>query len=88
MRYLVSYDISNSRRLLKMHRLLKHWGRPLQKSVFLVEKIPDLSELTKDILKLIDKQEDDVRIYPIYQASLVWEWEDKMVMEGILLVHH
>jgi len=33
-KYLVAYDIRDSARLVRLHRRLKDWGRPVQFSVF------------------------------------------------------
>lgn len=86
MRYLVSYDISNERRLARIHRLLKNWGEPLQKSVFIVKGDQDIPKLKADLKRTMDESEDDIRLYPIYEESLVWQWEDRSALEGILLL--
>ncbi len=86
MKYLVAYDITDKKRLTKVHRLLQNWGIPLQKSVFIVNGALDIDFLQKDIRKLIEEKTDDVRIYPIFNSSLVWEWDDKSDSEGILIL--
>jgi CRISPR/Cas system-associated endoribonuclease Cas2 len=37
MRYLIAYDISESRRLQRVQRHMQQYARPLQRSVFLYE---------------------------------------------------
>ncbi|GGZ97238.1 CRISPR-associated endonuclease Cas2 [Ignatzschineria ureiclastica] len=83
--FLVSYDICEPRRLQRIHKLLKAWGIPLQKSVFIVDSSRDIVQLKQLLLETMDQSEDDIRLYPIFTESLVWEWEDKSILEGILL---
>ncbi len=83
--FLVSYDIREPRRLQRIHKLLKAWGLPLQKSVFIVDGSRDIEQLKQLLLETMDRKQDDIRLYPIFTESLVWEWEDKSILEGILL---
>lgn len=60
-RYLVCYDISDSKRLHKVHRKMKGYGEPLQYSVFCC----DLTASEKTILwselhALINHREDQI----------------------------
>jgi CRISPR-associated protein Cas2 len=64
MLYLVSYDIPNDKRRLKLARLLEGAGQRVQRSVFEC----DLTErqwagLRKRLLKLLDSSEDSLRVY-------------------------
>ncbi len=57
-RYLVSYDICESKRLQKVHRKMMGYGNPLQYSVFLCdlsekEKMIMVSELT-ELINVVD----------------------------------
>lgn len=64
--YLVSYDIANERRLPKVYRFLKSQGIHMQYSVFLCRLTwPELLDLKKQLIKIINPEEDDVRIYPL-----------------------
>ncbi len=83
--WLVAYDIKNPRRLRQIHKLLKNWGIPLQKSLFIVSGNQDIIELREKLKKTMDQSEDDIRLYPIYQDSLIWKWEKNNHLEGILL---
>lgn len=66
MLYMVCYDISNPRRLGRVHRFLKKRGLPLQYSVFtVVMKRPRLLRLLEGLQRLIDRREDDVRCYTL-----------------------
>ena len=84
-RWLIAYDIKNPRRLRKIHRLLKNWGIPLQKSLFMVKGTQNIIELREQLKIAMDQNEDDIRLYPIYQDSLVWKWDKSDHLEGILL---
>lgn len=73
MRYLIAYDIRNKKRLTKVHRELVNWAIPLQKSLFLfLDPQGKKQELEEILIKLINRKEDDLRIYPIYKKSLQW----------------
>ncbi len=64
--YLISYDISDEKRLRKMAKLLEDYGYRVQKSVFecfLTESMYE--ELKRKIKLLIKENEDRVRIYQI-----------------------
>jgi CRISPR-associated protein Cas2 len=62
--YLIAYDIADPRRLLRVHRLLKTEGLPVQYSVFtVVMKRPRLLRFLERIGERIDLTEDDVRCY-------------------------
>lgn len=85
MRYLVSYDITDKRRLSRIHKILVSWGLPLQKSVFIVDQGTQIDLLIQKLEKVMDLREDDIRLYPLHQDSLVWQWEDRSSLEGIIL---
>lgn len=62
--YLVAYDIADPRRLVKVHRILKKQGLPVQYSVFtVVTSRPRLLRLLESIEQQIEDVEDDVRCY-------------------------
>lgn len=62
--YLVAYDIADTKRLARVHNVLKKHGMPVQYSVFtVVLKLKDLQKMLDHINKLINKREDDVRCY-------------------------
>jgi CRISPR-associated protein Cas2 len=65
-KYLVCYDISEPRRLSKVYKFMKGRGLHIQYSVFHCSLTwPNLLELKKNLSELIDKNSDDVRIYPL-----------------------
>lgn len=66
MPYLVSYDITDPKRLVRLHRALKKQATPVQYSVFLGLFTPArLIRCQETIRAIIDRRTDDVRIYPL-----------------------
>ncbi len=64
--FLVTYDICDAKRLLKVHRLLKKQGFPVQYSVFsVITTKKRIRTLLDDIHRLIDSREDDIRCYTL-----------------------
>jgi len=64
--YLISYDISDPKRLSRTHRVLKKAGLPLQYSVFTaVFSQTRLERLLTSIEHIIDPREDDIRCYAL-----------------------
>lgn len=63
---LVAYDVPDDKRRTKLAHALKDFGERVQYSVFecnLEEK--ELAALTKRVLKLVDLEDDSVRIYRV-----------------------
>jgi len=68
--YVVSYDITNNRRRSKVSKYLESYGIRVQYSVFETEINHDqLKKLIKGLKKIIKKNEDTIRIYPISKES-------------------
>lgn len=64
--WLVSYDISEPRRLSRVARFMVRHGIRLQYSVFaVVMDQQELAALREGVAALIDPARDDIRIYPI-----------------------
>ena len=66
MHYVISYDMPNDRRRVKMAKILLDFGNRVQYSVFeasLDKKLFD--KLLKRVNSVVDEQEDNVRIYPL-----------------------
>ncbi len=61
---ILAYDIPSDRRRGRLHRRLRGWLEPVQKSVFEGE-LParELPRLQAVVRHHIDEREDDVRIY-------------------------
>ena len=62
----VVYDISNDKRRVKLHNLLKDYGTPVQYSVFeCYLETRQIEEMKKSVIKLIKKKVDSVRFYTL-----------------------
>jgi len=66
MRYLISYDIPDNKRRLKLAKRLLDFGNRVQYSVFeaVLEQV-FFEKMIKTINIIIDETEDSVRIYPL-----------------------
>lgn len=66
MRYIVSYDITETKRRTQLRKNLLRFGNGVQFSVFECDLVPrELERMKKTIAAIIDKREDNVRIYPM-----------------------
>ena len=64
--YLIAYDISDPKRLARVHRFLKERALALQYSVFVLEGSEELRQAVhRGIEARIDGARDDVRIYAL-----------------------
>ncbi len=65
-RYIVSYDISDEKRLRRVHRTMKGYGEPLQYSVFRCDLSASERVLMIEALsKIINHREDQVMLVDI-----------------------
>ena len=71
MYWIICYDIPDDKRRRKIQKLLEGYGRRAQYSVFECEiDLNKLKRLEKQLTRLIDETEDDVRIYPLNKADI------------------
>jgi CRISPR-associated protein Cas2 len=71
MRYVVCYDIPETKRRTRLRKNLLSFGNPKQYSVFECDLSPRQFERMKKTIKaIIDKEEDNVRIYPLCEKCL------------------
>lgn len=64
--WLISYDITEPRRLRRLHRFLRRHATPVQYSVFLFEgTAARMGRLMQQVEDLIDPCHDDVRGYEL-----------------------
>jgi CRISPR-associated protein Cas2 len=69
--YLISYDICDDRRRLKLARALKGFGERVQRSVFeCILTETQYHELRRRVDKLIDTKEDSIRYYNLGTVKL------------------
>jgi CRISPR-associated protein Cas2 len=68
--HLICYDITDPKRLVRMHRALKREAMALQYSVFLFTGSErQLDTLLSRLRQMIDPRHDDVRAYPLPQRG-------------------
>ncbi|HEY3443118.1 MAG TPA: CRISPR-associated endonuclease Cas2 [Paludibaculum sp.] len=64
--WLVAYDITESRRLVRVHRLLKQHALAVQYSVFAALRSErQIENVMARVRREIEETEDDVRVYPL-----------------------
>lgn len=67
--YVIAYDITDPRRLARVHRALREEAFPVQYSVFLATlDTAAINRLLAKLGRLIDPGRDDVRAYPLPSA--------------------
>ncbi len=83
--YLVAYDITEPKRLRRVHRYLRQHGLSVQESLFfLCRTEAGLVDLLDDLAALIHLGRDDLRAYPVEHPSRVW-LSGSAPVEGALL---
>lgn len=66
MLYVVSYDISNPKRLRKVFNVLKDFGVSVQYSVFECDlTLSQVKEMIRLVSDLIDLKKDSLLVYPV-----------------------
>jgi CRISPR-associated protein Cas2 len=71
MKYVVCYDIPETKRRTKLRKNLLRFGNPKQFSVFECDLSPrELVRMKKTIKAIISLDEDNVRIYPLCGSCL------------------
>ena len=64
--HIICYDITEPKRLGRIHRYLRRRGLRIQYSVFVLHThTPGLLRILNDLHALIDPREDDIRSYPL-----------------------
>lgn len=82
--FIVCYDITDPRRLARVHRALSKEAIALQYSVFLFKGDDrQLDRLLQTLEALIDKRRDDVRAYPVPARGLKARLGKPTLPEGI-----
>ena len=79
--YIICYDIRCPKRLQKIHKAVVHYGVPLQYSIYYgLLTFEECDEMVEILSNIINKDEDDIRIYPIPGSTLA-DWP-KIGSEG------
>jgi len=74
--YIIAYDISNEKRLARVARYLTKESMRIQYSIFYLPSVTKerLQRVAEELSELINKEEDDLRIYTIktkgYRAGI------------------
>ncbi len=69
-RYVISYDIRDPRRLLRVMRRVRQQAIPIQYSVYYAELYAhEFNQLVAGLESLMEPKQDDIRIYAIGQLS-------------------
>ena len=85
-RWIVTYDITDSRRGVRVHRYMKSQGVPLQYSVFTVEaSAAQMRQVMLALEALIDPSQDDVRAYRWADHAESHQLGADLLPEGVLI---
>ena len=83
--YIICYDIRDSKRLLKVHNLLKKYAIHIAYSVFIFYgQTKEKDSLMREMFFLTDKT-DDLRCYVIPKDLFKIRFGKKVLPEGIIL---
>lgn len=78
--WLICYDIRQPGRLAKIHRFLRQEALALQKSVFYARLTrQELDGIIATLRQLMDKEVDDIRIFPL-QAGQPIHWHGRPLL--------
>ena len=84
--YIICYDITNPRRLGRIHRTLKQYAVPLQYSVFLFTgSAAQLAQCLARLQAIMDEHSDDIRAYPLPRRGLRLVLGPSPLPNGIIL---
>ena len=70
--YIITYDISDEKRLAKIAKVIEKQAFRVQKSVYIYpdSTIKELSSLLQYVVSLIHKDRDDVRVYKLSKGNI------------------
>ena len=70
--FIISYDISNEKRLKKIAKVLEKKAIRIQYSIFYLPKATkeELHIILDELLKLYNEKEDDIRVYNIKNSGI------------------
>lgn len=85
--WLIAYDITCPKRLVRIHRYLKTVAVPVQYSVFVAEETSaGIQRIRNALAQKINPKTDDVRIYPLPKNLEVHHYGRRALPEGLLLL--
>lgn len=84
--WLIAYDISQPRRLARVHRYIKTVAAPAQYSLYVAEDTAQgIQRIRDELAQLIDPREDDVRIYQLPRRARIVHYGRRALPDGLLL---
>lgn len=84
--WLIAYDIAQPRRLNRVHRYVKTVAVPAQYSLYVAsETAQGIQGIRDELAGLIDRREDDVRIYLLPKRSRIVHYGRHALPDGLLL---
>lgn len=82
--WLIGYDVSNPKRLQRIHRLMTNWATPIEYSIFLFTGTArDLEKCLTAVNEQMNAKFDDVRCYPLPARGLQERLGRATLPEGI-----
>lgn len=82
--WLIGYDITDPKRLNRVHRAMVNRATPIEYSIFLfIGSATGLAECLATVNGLIDPKSDDVRCYPLPSCGLQERIGRATLPEGI-----
>ena len=85
MQYLIGYDISDEKRLQSIHKKMVKYATPIQYSIFLLDGTQkELQSCIEDVLTVLNKKQDDLRVYPLPTNGKQWQLGKTVLPEGII----
>ena len=82
--WLLAYDISDPKRLRRIHAYMSKCAWPLQYSVFGLEMSElRLRDVLDDLGQLMDPTRDDIRVYHLPQRCKVWTLGRGPLADGV-----
>jgi CRISPR-associated protein Cas2 len=87
--WLLCYDISDPKRLGRIHRYVTRVAIPLQYSVFQLQAShQQLDSIIEELRVIMNEKEDDIRIYPLHKIPKKYTMGDSLFPEGIMLFNN
>lgn len=85
--WLIAYDIADPRRLGRVHRFLCEHAVPVQYSLFTTRCTPmKLGVIRAGLARIVNADEDDVRMYPVPEPAHLTVYGKKALPEGLRVI--
>lgn len=85
MLFVLGYDICEPSRLTRIHRAMISHATPIEYSIFLLDgSYTDLRHCLNAVTPLMDKRDDDVRVYPLPSRGLQCRLGKQVLPDGIV----